>query len=46
MWDLDVRAGTADPSALHDGSPIPGPSEVPGQVLAALAAAEDEDLIL
>src|SRR5262249_36520398 len=40
---VGVRARAADPSALHNGSPIPGSCEVPGQ---ALAAAEDEDLIL
>src|SRR5262249_3977566 len=43
---VDVRASAADPSALHDGSPVAGSSEVPGHVLAALAATEDEDLIL
>ena len=42
---VDVRAGAADPFAFHDGGPPPRSGQVPGQVLAALAAAQDEDFI-
>src|SRR5262249_19780193 len=40
-----VRAGAADPFPLHDGRPASGTGLVPGQELAAGAAAQDEDFI-
>ena len=39
---VDVRARPADPSALDDGNAAPGVRQVPGEELAALAAAKDE----
>ena len=38
------RAGAADPTALHDGNPFAGPPQMPGKVLSALAAPEDDDV--
>ena len=42
----DVGAGAADPAALDDGGPPPRPRQMPGQQLAALAAAKDQDFKL
>src|SRR6266508_3914444 len=41
---VDIRAGAADPAAFHHGRPAPGVRHVPGQILAALATAKDEDI--
>src|SRR5262245_42173961 len=40
----DVRAGAADPAALDNGCPPSRLRHVPSQQLAALSAAEDQDL--
>ena len=37
-------AGAADPLALHDGNLFAGPPQMPGKLLAALAAPEDDDV--
>src|SRR3984893_6821388 len=39
-----MRAGAADPSSFHDGGAVSGSRHVPGQVLAALSTAQDEDV--
>src|SRR6185437_2925683 len=41
---IDVGAGSADPSALHDGGAPAGPCQVPRQILSAFSAAKDEGL--
>src|SRR5258708_4958212 len=40
----DVGTGAADPAAFHDGSPPPRPCQVPGEELAPLSAAKNEDV--
>jgi len=42
----DVGAGAADPATLDDGSPPPLLRQMPSQQLAALAAAQDQDIKL
>jgi hypothetical protein len=39
---IGVRAGAANPSALHDGSTSPRLRHVPGQVLTPLSTAKDK----
>ena len=41
----NVGTGAPDPSPLHDRGPSPGPRQLPGQELAALSTAEDQDFI-
>ena len=38
----DGGAGAPDPAALHDGVPLARAGQMPGEQLAALAAAEDQ----
>ncbi len=40
---VDVRTGAADPSSLHDGGAVSRLRHVPGQILATLSTAEDQD---
>ena len=42
---VDVRARAADPFPFHDGRTVPCLGQVPGQELAARAAAQDQDFI-
>jgi hypothetical protein len=41
----DVGTGAADPSPIHDNCPSPGLRQLPGQKLARLSAAQDQDFI-
>jgi hypothetical protein len=42
----DCGAGAADPSALDNRNPPPQAGQMPGKLLAALAAAKDEEVIV
>jgi hypothetical protein len=45
--DTAVSSAPLDrPKAPYDGNPLPGPRQRPGQLLAALSAAKDENVIL
>jgi hypothetical protein len=41
---IDVRARAADPLAFHGGRPLPGLGQMPRQICARLATAEDEHI--
>src|SRR5207253_120024 len=42
---VDVRTGATDPAAFDHCRPLAGLSHVPGEVLAALAAADDHHVV-